>query len=111
MSGEGGCPLDNGPKLAVGQPNNSQKKYWRKLESAVSANIKKPQFSVSFMNWKKLKYPARSMFKSPNFQSAYESGKTWKYSLRPRFKRPNLSFTGDYEMGSLHKIGHISNVT
>ena len=63
------------------------------------------------MNWKKLKYPARSMFKSPNFESAYESGKTWKYSLRPRFKKPNLSFTGDYEMGNLHKIGHISNVT
>ena len=29
-SGEWGCPLDNGPKLAVGQPNSSLKKRKKK---------------------------------------------------------------------------------
>ena len=37
-AGERGCPLDNGPKLAVGQPNSSLKKIagYRNSEKAYS---------------------------------------------------------------------------
>ena len=63
---------------------------WENSGSAVKANIKKYQFSISPMKWDKLKSPVIVTFKNPSFQYLFKMGKTYMYSLKPRFKSTNF---------------------
>ena len=63
--------------------------HWEKFGNTALANIKKSQYSISFMNWKKLRSPTRATLTNPNFQSFCEFGKSLKYTLRLTFKNLN----------------------